>query len=99
MRSQTLKALAATDGSLIAGRYENQKLMDHRHHIAGTVDGGAPYLTDDHATGGNLGYAFNGSSSDATLYLTSKPKDDLEAPIGDPDNIVNNLGLYPLICI
>lgn len=91
MRSMTIKGLSATDGTVTGGRYENQATLAHYHFIANDQDGGTPYLSTNHSTGGNLGYGFNGSNTVPDKYRTSS--------VGGSQNIVNNIGQYPLICI
>lgn len=92
LRDKSAKALSATDGSIASGRYEHENLLPHYHFIANDQDGGSPYLSSNHSTGGNLGYGFNGSNTIPDKYRTST------AGTGT-DQIVNNTGFYPLICI
>lgn len=92
LRSQMFKSLAATDGSVPAGRYERQAIMKHWHYIASGVDsGGVPYLSKNHSTGGNLGYGFNGSTGAPDSFRTGVE--------GGDEGRVNNTGFYPIVHI
>lgn len=92
LRTRVIKALSALDGSVAAGRYEHQETMSHDHWMANATDnGGTPYLSTNHSTGGNTGYALNGSSVLPAQFKTG--------PSGGSANIVNNIGLLPLISI
>lgn len=93
MRSKSVKAIAATDGSIVSGGYDHQQLASHYHFIANDQDGGTPYLSTNHSTGGNLGYGFNGSSTVPDKYRTG------DSNIGGSTNKVNSTVLFPLICI
>lgn len=92
-RSKSNKGVSATDGSVISGGYEHQQLPSHYHFIANDQDGGSPYLSTQHSTGGNLGYVLNGSNTVPNEYRTS------DSNIGGAINRVNSTLLFPLICI
>lgn len=86
------KVIKGVSQATVTGRYEHQEMMAHEHFIASPTDsGGLPYLSASHSTGGNLGYNFNGSTVAPTLFKTG--------PGGGVNNIVNNIGLYPLLHI
>jgi hypothetical protein len=88
MRSQTLKAVSATDGSIIAGRYENQQMMPHDHDLRGSFSYGG------YDGGGNTFFRIRNTTDG--FDTVSKVVSD--AGSGN-DQIVNNIGMYPLICI
>lgn len=93
LRSKSIKGLAATDGSIPSGRYEHQEIMSHQHNIGGNNDdGGTPYLSENHGGGGNSSYDLFGSSIAPVGNFKS-------GFAGGTNNIVNNIGLYPLLCI
>lgn len=95
IRDQSVKALSAVDGSIVAGRYGHQTLMNHGHYMGSPVDsGGNPYLSTNHNTGGNFSYGLNGSTTAPSQFQTGDP-----IGIGGALNAVNNIGQYPLICI
>lgn len=97
LRSRMIKALSAVDGSIDGGRYEHQKLINHNHYMGATPDNqnnGNDYLANSHSTGGNSGYSFYGSTNAPVGFKTGNPITG-----GDTDQKVNNIGLYPLICI
>lgn len=94
LRSMSLKGLAALDGSVAAGRYEHQRVAIHEHLI-GNVDEGSgvgDYLTTFRSTGGNLGYAFNDTDQVPDQFKTKQID-------GSIQGAVNNVGLYPMVCI
>ncbi len=89
LREMILKGI---DDGAIAGRYEHQELMSHKHFMSADLDnGGTPYLSNNHSTGGNLGYQFNGSSSTPHRYDTGLT--------GSTNQKVNSIGLYSQIFI
>lgn len=97
LRDRTLKGMAALDGSVASGRYEHQKVLNHDHFISGGTDNDASennYLAGAHSTGGNSGYDLYGS-----LVAPTKFKSGDVITVGDTTQKVNNIGLYPLICI
>lgn len=86
------KVIKGVSQATVTGRYEHQEMMAHEHFMASTTDsGGVPYMSISHSTGGNLGYSLNGSNVAPTQLKTG--------PGGGVNNIVNNIGLYPLLCI
>lgn len=94
LRYMTIKALTALDGSVAAGRYEHQVVPIHEHY-EGNVDPGAgsgDYLVTYRSTGGNLGYAFNSTDQVPNQFKTKLIG-------GSIQGAVNNIGLYPMICI
>lgn len=102
LRDRMLKALTVVDGSVASGRYEHQKLLDHGHGIASNNDnGGSPNMSGAHSTGGNLGYDLNGSSGPVNEFRSGGAVAlATGTAVGDSTNQkVNNIGLYPLICI
>lgn len=101
LRDRMIKALTATDGSIYSGRYEHQKLLEHGHGLASNNDnGGSPYMSGAHSTGGNLGYDLNGSSGPINEYRSGPPINIATgASVSNADQKVNNIGLYPLIII
>lgn len=94
----SIKALA---GAEVAGRYEHQELMDHGHFMGSPTDnGGIPYLSTNHNTGGNFSYGFNGSSVEPSQFMTGKAKNLAgTADVGSTSQKVNNIGLFLLVCI
>ena len=96
LRDRMLKALTALDGSVASGRYEHQALMNHKHYITGGADNleDGEYLAETHSTGGNLGYNLYGSTVAPTKHKTGDP-----VTVGSADQKVDNIGLYPIICI
>lgn len=101
LRNQTLKVLASMIAGTVAGTYEHQRLLDHYHAIASTTDnGGSPYLSGAHSTGGNLGYDLNGSSVDPLEFRTGTPRGHTSgSEIGNAAQRVNSTLLYLLIQI
>lgn len=102
LRDRMIKAVTAVDGSIVSGRYEHQKLLDHGHSLASNNDsGGTPYMSGAHSTGGNLGYDLNGSTGPVNEFRSGGAV-DLATGTTNADATnqkVNNIGLYPLICI
>lgn len=86
IRTQTFKALSATDGSINAGRYENQEMLAHNHNLRGG------FIYGGYDGGGNQFWRIRNLTDP---YST----DEVIEENGGSDNIVNNIGLYPLICI
>lgn len=96
LRGMIIKGLAAVDGSEASGRYENQAILQHRHLVGGgNDDGGVPFISENHSTGGNSGYNLFGSSLPPTHFNTG----NVETVTAGTNNLVNNTGLYPIICI
>lgn len=92
LRSMMLKSMSALDGSVVAGRRENSQMPAHDHFIATGGDGAGVYLSANHGAGGNSSYQFNSSPTVPTTFKTSTTGSGSE-------NLVNNIGMYPLICI
>lgn len=91
LRSMMLKSMSTLDGSIVAGRRETDDIKEHFHFIATGGDGAGNFLSSNHSTGGNSGYQFVASPTVPTTFRTSST--------GSSENLVNNIGLYPLICI
>lgn len=94
LRRMTIKGLSALDGSVAAGRYQHQIVTAHEHYV-GNVDpgtGSGDYLVTFRSTGGNLGYSFNGTDVVPNQFKTKQIDGSIEGA-------VNNIGLYPMICI
>lgn len=101
LRGRMFKALSALDGSVASGRYEHQKVLQHNHFISGGTDNddvNKTYLAEAHSTGGNAGYDLYGSSVAPIQYRTGDPRVNNAASVNTEQKI-NNIGLYPLICI
>lgn len=96
---QMVKGMAAVDGSVVAGRYENQNTGAHFHYLAANqfISGdGSPLsattqLASSNESNGNVSYRLKGTAVAATLGKTSSG--------GSGNNLVNNIGLFPLVCI
>lgn len=101
LRNQTLKVLASMIAGTVAGTYDHQRLLDHYHAIASSLDdGGSPYLSEVHSTGGNLGYDLNGSSAEPLVFRTGVPRGhSTGSAIGNASNKVNSNLFYLLIQI
>lgn len=101
LRNQTLKVLATMIAGTVAGTYEHQRLLDHYHAISsGTDNGGSPYLSSGHLTGGNAGYDLAGSSVEPLEFRTGVPRGHTSgSAVGDAAQKVNSTLLYLLICI
>jgi len=95
LRSQTIKALAATDGSIAAGRYEHQAMLEHYHLLASDTDGPGLYLSNAHSYGGNPTYQLNEGSTAPARYRSGA----VAGATGTTAQRNNNIGLYPLIFI
>jgi len=87
LRSRVIKALAAVDGSVAAGRYEHQETMAHDHDLRGSFAYGG------YGGGSNVFFRIRNTTDG---FDTAS---DLVSDAGGSSNIVNNIGLYPLICI
>lgn len=72
-----------------AGGMENDELKEHDHLMFNGQDGGSPYVSQGHSTGGNLGYGMNGSNTSPTWGKTSLS--------GGAETRPKNIGKIPLI--
>lgn len=88
MRDKSVKAISATDGSIISGRYEHQRMLPHDHDLRGSFGYGG------YDGGGNTFFRIRNLTDgfDAVSKVVS------DAGSGT-QQIVNNIGQYPLICI
>jgi len=86
LRSQMIKALSALDGSVAAGRYENEAVLAHAHALRGD------FIYGGYDGGGNTFWR---------IRNTTDPfgAGDVIDETGGANNLVNNTGLYPILCI
>lgn len=97
-RTPDLRGMIAKglEGVETPGRYEHRSILQHHHLFgAGNDDGGVPYVSESHGTGGNSSYTLHGSSSAPSHYETG----NVAGVTAVANNLVNNVGLYPIILI
>lgn len=97
-RNMSIRALRYIDSTVDSerqvqgpGGYQIDSLKDHDHFMFNHQDGGTPYASDSHSTGGNLGYAINGSNTEPDKFKTSST--------GGIETRMENIGLLPLLII
>lgn len=87
LRSLVMKGLTSTNGSEAAGRYERQAIMVHDHDLRGSFGYGG------YDGGGNTFFRIRNTTDgfDTT--------NDVVSDAGGQQNIVNNIGFYPIVHI
>lgn len=99
LRDMAIKAMPTLVAGTPAGSYSHQKLLEHNHWVGSNQDGGSPYMSEGHLTGGNAGYVLNGSNTEPIHFKTSRPINAAGTIIGSSQQKINSFLLYPLVCI
>lgn len=86
LRAMMAKGLAAVDGSIAAGRYENQEVQTHQHSLRGD------FIYGGYDGGGNTFWRIRNTTDPFGVGHV------IEAT-GGTNNLVNNIGLFPILCI
>lgn len=103
-RNMALRALRYSDATVDADRviqgaggYQHFAVGEHDHFLfKNGQDGGSPYISQGHSTGGNLGYSMNGSNGTPDFGKSGKPlKPDGTLMTGETTG--KNNALIPLI--
>lgn len=99
-RDMAARALKTSDGSADADRtvqgaggYQHHNVGPHDHFMfkVSQDDGGSPYASQGHSTGGNLGYSINGSNGVPNAYKTG--------PGGSGSTTGKNIGQIPMVIL
>lgn len=87
LTDKAIKGLSDLSGAVASGRYEHQEIMLHDHDLRGSFSYG--------------GYDGGGNSFFRIRNLTDgfDTASKVVSDAGGSNNIVNNIGLYPLLCI